>query len=315
MTMEILTWSMGVDMANEMEAHYRSKLTPRVAGLGPWDVVERVTFDHVAPNLSVDKVDGLLEYVQKKVLRCEFAGEGFEVGAGCGFFCAMLARYPNVSRIHAVEACEPIVRELMPGVVAHFAPQEQSKVVGCVGDFNRLQLPDSGMDFAFDFYSLHHSDDLVGTLREIRRVLKPGGFLLCLDKARSDLMGKDDLERLLDQEYSEKAKANMGVDPSVRLTRRMNGEHEFRLKDWLEAFAAAGFSRAEHYHLAKTVSGNPAVAGLKRAVSLLPPKIQMALTGLRGNSGNANNLETSHVLIAPEVNDFPKEISVMVAWA
>lgn len=313
--MEISKWPMGAETAGEMEAHYRSRFASRVAGLEPWDVVERVTFDHAAPNLDVRKVERLLGSIERKVLRRGFAGHGLEVGAGCGFFCAMLARRPKVERVYAVEACEPIVRELMPGVVAHFAPNDQSKVVGCVGDFNRLQLPDAGLDFVFDFYSLHHSDDLVGTLREIRRVLKPGGYLLCLDKARSDSMGKDDLERLLDQEYSDKSKANMGVDPSVRLTRRMNGEHEFRLKDWLESFAAAGFGRAEHYHLARTVSGNPAVAGLKTVVSFLPPKIQMALTGLRGRSGNANNLETTHALLAPEVNDFPKEISVMVAWA
>lgn len=298
----------------EIGERYRSSFASKVAGLGPWDIVEQVTFDNAAPKFTAEKAYSLLKYIQRRLLKRTFEGDGFEVGGGCGFFCALLAREPRVRRVYSVEACAPIVEQLMPGILEAFAEGNKQKVVGCIGDFSNLQFPEGSLDFAFDFYSLHHSADLAETLREIRRVLKPGGYLLCLDKARSDALGKDDLDRLLDTEYSAKAKTNMGLDPSVRLTRRMNGEHEYRLKDWKEDFLAAGFSRLEYWHLAKSVSGNPFLAAIKKAMSYMPIWLQLWLTGRLARSGNANNLETSRQVIAREVDDFPKEISVLVAW-
>jgi hypothetical protein len=49
-------------------------------------------------------------------------------------------------------------------------------------------------------------------------------------------------------------------------------------------------------------------------MSYMPIWLQLWLTGRLARSGNANNLETSRQVIAREVDDFPKEISVLVAW-
>jgi demethylmenaquinone methyltransferase/2-methoxy-6-polyprenyl-1,4-benzoquinol methylase len=55
-----------------------------------------------------------------------------------------------------------------------------------VGDMMRLALPDASMDLATVSYGLRNCPDLTGALREVHRVLKPGGFLASLDFVRPD---------------------------------------------------------------------------------------------------------------------------------
>ena len=55
-----------------------------------------------------------------------------------------------------------------------------------VGDMMHLALPDSSIDMVTVSYGLRNCPDVPTALREVHRVLKPGGFLASLDFVRPD---------------------------------------------------------------------------------------------------------------------------------
>ena len=63
-----------------------------------------------------------------------------------------------------------------PGV-QHIAGEAGPRVTGVVGSFDDIHLPEESCDFCIEVDSLHHSDDLLRTLREIARKLKRGGHV------------------------------------------------------------------------------------------------------------------------------------------
>ena len=298
----------------EIEAHYRSTFSAKVHGKRPIDIIRDLTFDGVAPHVTLADMDQLLQYVHKYFLKGGLKGVGLEVGAGCGAFSAALACAPEVERVYGVEICEPVVRDLMPTVGRFVLGDELHKLIGVVGEFDNLEMEDNSVDFVFDFFSLHHSSDIKRTFTEIYRILKPGGFIFCFDKARGNSLTYEDLEKLLDQEYTRESKIKMGVDPDVKLTRRMNGEKEYRLKDWQEAARNAGFSTFEHFHIAGT-TGSKASIVCKKMLEKLPPRLQPFVTNLLFfHKGNRNNLEIHNRVYTHLIENFPKEISLMIAY-
>ncbi len=318
--MEIKNWKIDPNLKKEIDEHYRTRFALSIKNETVDSIVKKITFDSVAPNITTADVANFFEYVHTKYIKPHngkgIHGVGLEVGGGSGFFSALLANYPAVEKVYSVEVCENIVRELMPKVIGEISPNKKDadKVVGCVGDFDNLEVSDASVDFIFDFYSLHHSSDIGKTFKELYRVLKPGGFVFCFDKARANNMTDADLEKLLDTEYSSETKMLMGLPKDVFHTRRMNGEKEYRLKDWKQAFLGAGFKVFEHYHVARLNNTSSGSGKIKLAISKLPPRIQAFVSGMISRGGNSNNLEQSHKVYSRTVNNFPKEISLMVVW-
>jgi ubiquinone/menaquinone biosynthesis C-methylase UbiE len=314
--MQILNWKIEPVLKKEIDEHYRTNFALSIKNEPVISIVRKITFDGVAPNITIEDVKVFMDYVNETFLSKGIKGVGLEVGGGCGFFSALLASYQSVERIYSVEVCENIVRELMPKVTEEVAGEHKAfeKVIGCVGDFDHIELPDASIDFVFDFYSLHHSSDIKKTFTEICRVLKPGGFIFCFDKTRANSLTDEGLKKLLDTEYSSETKKTMGLPPNVFHTRRMNGEKEYRLKDWQDAFLKAGFKAFRHYHVARIKDKGFFYGNIKISISLLPVSLQTRLTSLLSRGGNGNNLEQSHKIYTPRVNNFPKEISLMVVW-
>ncbi|HEY8239831.1 MAG TPA: methyltransferase domain-containing protein [Kiritimatiellia bacterium] len=86
-----------------------------------------------------------------------------DVGAGEGYFCKLLKE-----RGYEVEACD-YQQELfkLPGVPFH------------KGDFNRsIPLPDNSYDCIVSIEVLEHLENHVQFMREVMRVLKPGGTVI-----------------------------------------------------------------------------------------------------------------------------------------
>ncbi len=312
--MEIKEWKIDPILKLEINEHYRTSYALSLKNESLINIVRKITFDSVAPNITIDDVSRFMDYVNSTFLKNRIKGIGLEVGGGCGFFSALLANYPTVEKVYSVEICENIVRELMPNVVNKVLTKNNGKVIGCIGDFDNLEIPDNTVDFVFDFYSLHHSSNIKKTFSELYRILKPGGFVFCFDKTRANNLTDGDLEKLLDQEYSREAKINMGLSPDVLHTRRMNGEKEYRLNDWKNTFLDSGFRKFEHYHIARLPNIKTFGNLIKKIISNFPIFIQVSITKYFGKNGNTNNLEQSNKIYTRFVNNFPKEISLMVAW-
>ncbi|MBB2910309.1 ubiquinone/menaquinone biosynthesis C-methylase UbiE [Streptosporangium becharense] len=132
---------------------------------------------------------GLAE--RREALLAGLSGKVVEVGAGNGL---TFAHYPpTVTRVLAVEP-EPRLRRLARDN-AHRALVPVD-VVGGLAD--RLPAEDASFDAAVMSLVLCSLPDQASALREVRRVLRPGGELRFLEHVLADSPGMIRVQRLLD---------------------------------------------------------------------------------------------------------------------
>ena len=93
-----------------------------------------------------------------------------DVGAGTGFIAAGLA--PLVHKVYVLDG-SPAMLDVARQNLASF-----SNIEFKVGDSQALQLPDGSVDAAFANMYLHHCPDPLAAIREMVRILKPGGRLV-----------------------------------------------------------------------------------------------------------------------------------------
>lgn len=175
------------------------------------------------------------------LIRSVLRGHGIDIGGGIGCVSSALSQFAEIQSIICLDISFMAVTVGQRRVFDWDPNAIPEKVVSVVGNFDYLDLPDSSLDFAIAWDSLHHSDSLERTLMELFRVLKSGGHVLIVDRAHSNKKTVADLEKLLDIEYSEEFKATNFIDTNQTITRRDNGEHEYRLIDWEECSMRSGF--------------------------------------------------------------------------
>ncbi len=314
--MEILHWKISPELKKETENNYRHNFSINLKDAGPMKIIHELAFDGEANDIELRDIEKLFNFTQKNFLRKKIAGIGLEVGSGPAALSSVLAKKQVVEKIYALEVCEPIVKILMPKVVYHVLGDSEEKVIGVIGDFDNLELPDSFVDFIFDFFSLHHSSNLEKTLKECGRILKPGGFVLCFDKARPDGYTKEDLDELMDTKYGAEGKKRFNVPAGQKFTRRMNGEKEYRLKDWKSAFTNSGFSAIDYFYLAKPISQSLPARVVKNFLAILPVFLQLRLNKLLPlpQFGSKFALAAQNRLFTRLIQKFPKEISLIIAY-
>jgi|GEM_PF-730904 len=113
----------------------------------------------------------------------EFRGRVLEIGAGACAFSAELSKLPQVVEVVATDVSRRLLEELAPRVFAGLGARAD-KIVRVTADYHRLGFPDESFDFVVCSATLHEAVDLVGVLREVRRVLKPGGRLVAVREPR-----------------------------------------------------------------------------------------------------------------------------------
>lgn len=157
-------------------------------------------------------------------------GVGLEIGSGPGILSNSILRIFNkIDKIYLLDKVPNLFELKRKIAIENGTSNKLESIVGC---FNDLKFENSSLDFVLDFDSIHHSDDFDKTFSEIARVLKPGGILLCFDRAQPNYISKKQIENLLEIEYSDKYKIENNIKIGTQFTRRMNGEHEPKLKLW-----------------------------------------------------------------------------------
>lgn len=100
-----------------------------------------------------------------------------DIGAGEGILSYLVARqgYHSI----AVELCATILHNatLFQSAIRSPGANENSSMDLWAADIYDLPLKDASVDFVTIKEVLHHLDDLDGLLREVSRVLKPGGMV------------------------------------------------------------------------------------------------------------------------------------------
>ncbi len=174
-----------------------------------------------------------------------FRGVGIDLGGGAGVISSAIARAPLVEKIYCVEFCENCVKLCQPMVKERILELNCEKVVSVLGDFNRLNIEDESLDFVVAWDSMHHSNDVLKTLSEAWRVLKPDCFFVLADRAHNNATPETEIERMLNFQYSEQFLIENCFPRDVAITRRQNGEHEYRYNEWESFFTHTGFRIVE----------------------------------------------------------------------
>jgi SAM-dependent methyltransferase len=112
-------------------------------------------------------------------------GSVMEIGAGTGWCSAHLSRRPDVERVFAVDYDRYAVHELMPRVFG-YANARNEIISRVFGSFNHMPQVHGQIDLVVSIGAIHHSENLMATLKEVYRVLKPGGYFLASEPCEAN---------------------------------------------------------------------------------------------------------------------------------
>jgi len=139
---------------------------------------------------------------------------------GCGAGHASFAVSPHASSVTAYD----LTAQMLAVVRREATARSLKNITTVQGMAEVLPFPDVRFDFVISRYSAHHWHDVPAALREVRRVLKPGGQALLIDTAGGETP-------LLDTHLQ-----------AVEILRDPSHIRDYSAKEWLALFREAGFA-------------------------------------------------------------------------
>ncbi len=107
-----------------------------------------------------------------KTVAADPAARVLEVGCGRGAGACLILEKFRPALLHALDLDRRMIRQAL----GYLTPEQLGRISLYVGDVYRLPYRDASLDGVFGFGVLHHLPDWRGGLKEIARVLKPGGY-------------------------------------------------------------------------------------------------------------------------------------------
>lgn len=142
-------------------------------------------FDSWADSYGEDRISGWLRYYQRLSLSrlgVESGGPFLDVGCGDGWAVKMVASISQSELVAGIDISPKMIEKARTRV------QNAENVDFRVADALDLPYPDSTFQWVLCTFSFHHYSDPSAALREIRRVMRPGGRFVLLDSARDVLL-------------------------------------------------------------------------------------------------------------------------------
>lgn len=249
-------WPLGEELESSPMVAYRNQFAEYLAGRDVDEILDAYIY------CTVSEMDQLVRLVETHALPRPLEGLGLELGAGTALLSCVVAKRFRVEAILALEICQQMAALVMPKVSRAILGEESDRILPVVGSFDDLRLPDESLDFVIDIDSLHHSDDLPRTVAESSRVLKHGGTMLVLDRCHPNELTDSDVQRMLSVEYSREFLERNHYPTDIVLTRRDNGEHEYRQREWQAAFQFAGLTLERMIEFQRPLTLSHAIKGL-----------------------------------------------------
>lgn len=160
------------------------------------------------------------------LLQAEVAGRGdarvLDMGCGAGHVSFQVA--PLVGDVVAYD----LSAQMLAVVDKAAAERGLNNLRTVHGAAESLPFADGEFDFVFSRYSAHHWSDLAVALRDVRRVLKPGGVAAFIDVASP---GRPLLDTYLQ---------------SVEVLRDTSHVRDYSVSEWLQRISEAGLQVRSH---------------------------------------------------------------------
>ena len=227
------TWNRNLDLLSGQEYIGNQILAQEIASQGYNAIINEYVY------IDTDDVTETFKLIPKAW--DSIKGQGVDLGGGVGCISSTLAKKDEVSKIYCVEISENAVKLCQPIVKKTILGNKSDKVISVIGDFDQLNLNDNSMDFAVAWDSMHHSLDLAKTFKECKRVLKTNGTFIIIDRAHNDSTPDSEIQRMLNVTYDKEFLIKNHRPLDTILTRRENGEHEYRFFEWKNFFNASNF--------------------------------------------------------------------------
>lgn len=139
---------------------------------------------------------------------------------GCGAGHASFAVAAHAASVTAYD----LTAEMLEVVSREAAARGFKNLTTVQGRAEALPFPDAHFDWAISRYSAHHWHDVPAALREVRRVLKPGGRVLLIDSVGGETP-------LLDTHLQ-----------TIEILRDPSHIRDYSTQEWLALFRDSGFT-------------------------------------------------------------------------
>jgi ubiquinone/menaquinone biosynthesis C-methylase UbiE len=189
-----------------------------------------------------------------------------DVGTGAGHLSFALA--PLAARVVALDPAPGMLATVQQAALARGLPQIET----CAGSAHALPFGDASFELVCTRYSAHHWYDVPRALAEMRRVLKPQGFMLVID-----LLGED--QPLVDTHLQ-----------SVELLRDTSHVRDRSSTEWQALLGAAGFERIEQRTWPTRLEFTPWIERMRTPAALVSA-IRMLQTGAPAEVQRALGIE------------------------
>lgn len=197
---------------------------------------------HGSPPFST--ILGTWELLKMRGLIPKIQGIGIEVGSGLALLSCAVKKLDvenSINGLIALEATKPFVTSGIGMTSREILGKDANSILPCFGVFEEIPLEDNSIDFGIQIESLHHANSLSDAIKEISRIICPGGYFVSIDRSWVDSVSQATLESMLNHQYSKEWLKGKNFDPDIEFTRRDNGEHEYRDCEWIDAFEKNGF--------------------------------------------------------------------------
>jgi ubiquinone/menaquinone biosynthesis C-methylase UbiE len=185
-------------------------------------------------HISFQNIEKLLKF--DKNIYDSFKGSGVDLGGGIGLVSSVIAKKKNIKNVYCVEIVKNAVKFCQPKIKKKVLGKNFKKVISVNGSFDELNLKDNSVDFCVAWDSMHHSRNVFKTLMEARRVLKKYGKIIIIDRAHNNDTTNKEINRMLNVVYPKIFLKENYLPLNKILTRKMNGEHEYRFFEWEKFF-------------------------------------------------------------------------------
>ena len=246
--MKVLKWKVDKKILRSGDYKLNNHIASKISKKGFKKIIKHYT------DITPQNIKRILK--KNKKFWSSFKGIGVDLGGGVGCVSSVVAQSPDNEKVYCVEVVKNAVVKCQPIVKRGILKKKSNKVVSVIGDFDNISLPTSSVDFCFAWESLHHSNNVTKTLKEAKRITKNKGKILIIDRAHKNSTPNKEIRRMLNVVYSKDFLKRNWLPQNKIFTRKQNGEHEYRFKEWKKFFKNARLNILEAFILKEKVKKN-----------------------------------------------------------